>query len=50
VPLQHLAVLVNGAQADGVVIEARVDAKVLLVAGSPLTLPIVQYGLFVMNS
>lgn len=50
VPLQRMAILVNDAQADGVVIEASADAKVLLVSGQPLKEPIVQYGPFVMNS
>ena len=50
VPLQRMAILVNNAQADGVVIEASLDAKVLLVSGQPLKEPIVQYGPFVMNS
>ena len=38
------------AQADGVVIEASADAKLILVAGQPLKQPIVQYGPFVMNT
>ena len=50
VPLQRMAILANDAQADGVVIEASVDAKLLLIAGQPLNEPIVQYGPFVMNS
>lgn len=50
VPAQRMAILANAAQADGVVIEASVDAKVLLVSGQPLKEPIVQYGPFVMNS
>jgi quercetin 2,3-dioxygenase len=50
VPMQRMAILVNDAQADGVVIEASVDARVLLIAGQPLKEPIVQYGPFVMNS
>ncbi len=50
VPVQRMAILANSAGADGVVIEAGVDAKVLLIAGRPLKEPIVQYGPFVMNS
>lgn len=50
VPAQHMAILENTAQADGVVIEARSDAKLILVSGQPLREPIVQYGPFVMNS
>lgn len=50
VPAQRMAILANDPAADGVVIEAVEDAKVLLVAGRPLKEPIVQYGPFVMNS
>jgi redox-sensitive bicupin YhaK (pirin superfamily) len=50
VPVQRMAILANDAQADGVVIEASVDARVLLISGQPLGEPIVQYGPFVMNS
>ncbi len=50
VPAQRMGLLANDPQADGVVIEAGVDAKVLLIAGQPLNEPIVQYGPFVMNS
>ena len=45
-----MAILANDAQADGVVIEAAGDAKVLLVAGQPLNESIEQYGPFVMNT
>lgn len=50
VPAQRMAILVNDAQADGVVIEVRADARVLLVSGQPLREPIAQYGPFVMNT
>jgi quercetin 2,3-dioxygenase len=50
VPLQRMAILKNTAQADGVVIEAPSDTRLILVAGKPLKEPIVQYGPFVMNS
>ena len=50
VPVQRMALLANDAQADGVVIEATEDARVLLIAGQPLKEPIAQYGPFVMNT
>lgn len=50
VPMQRMAILANEDQADGVVIEASADARVLLISGQPLKEPIVQYGPFVMNS
>lgn len=50
VPMQRMAILANDAQTDGVVIEAGIDARVLLISGQPLKEPIVQYGPFVMNS
>jgi redox-sensitive bicupin YhaK (pirin superfamily) len=50
VPAQRMAILANTAGADGVVVEASGDAKLLLIAGRPLKEPIVQYGPFVMNS
>ena len=50
VPVQRMALLANDAQADGVVIEASADAKLLLIAGQPLKEPIAQYGPFVMNT
>ena len=50
VPAQRMAILANASQADGVVIEASADAKLISVAGQPLKEPIVQYGPFVMNT
>ena len=50
VPKQRMAILANDALADGVVIEAAGEARVLLVAGQPLNEPIEQYGPFVMNT
>lgn len=50
VPAQKMAILASDAAADGVVVEAGADAKVLLVSGRPLKEPIVQYGPFVMNT
>jgi redox-sensitive bicupin YhaK (pirin superfamily) len=50
VPVQRMAILANTPQADGVVIEASADAKLILVSGLPLKEPIVQYGPFVMNT
>jgi len=50
---EHMAILTNDAQADGVRLRASADhgtAQVLLVAGRPLHEPIAQYGPFVMNS
>jgi quercetin 2,3-dioxygenase len=40
----------SDARADGVVIEARADAKMLLTAGLPQKEPIVRHGLFVTNT
>ena len=50
VPAQRMAILSNEAQADGVLVEASGDARLLLIAGRPLNEPIAQYGPFVMNS
>ena len=50
VPTQRMALLENDGAADGVIIEAGSDARVLLIAGRPLGEPIAQYGPFVMNS
>lgn len=48
--LRRMAVLSNSREADGVVLRALQDSRVLLVAGAPLGEPIVQHGPFVMNS
>ena len=50
VAAQHMAILTNDAEADGVVIESAGEARVLLLAGRPLNEPIAQYGPFVMNT
>ena len=50
VPAQRMALLANEGAADGVLIEASTDARVLLLAGQPLKEPIAQYGPFVMNT
>lgn len=50
VPSKRMAILANDPQADGVIIEADAEAKVLLIAGSPLRESIAQYGPFVMNT
>jgi len=50
VSTRRMAILSNEAQADGVVIEANLESRVLLISGKPLGEPIVQYGPFVMNS
>lgn len=50
VTAQHMAILKNGSDLDGVVIGADQPARVLLIAGKPLHEPIVQYGPFVMNT
>jgi len=47
---QRMAILTNRGEADGVVIEAGTDARVLLISGRPLKEPIAQYGPFVMNT
>lgn len=50
VPLQHMAILDNDNQSDGVIIQASEAAKLILIAGRPLNEPIAQYGPFVMNT
>lgn len=50
VPQKRMAILANDPAADGVIIQASSDAKVLLISGKPLGEPIVQYGPFVMNT
>ncbi|MBC3917037.1 pirin family protein [Undibacterium sp. CY18W] len=50
VPVQRMAILKKSPDADGVVIDAKVDSRFLLIAGQPLGETIVQYGPFVMNS
>ena len=50
VPVQRMAILRNGKDADGVRISAPAASRVLLIAGKPLGEPIAQYGPFVMNS
>lgn len=51
---EHMAILANEAEADGVRFAASADAavasQVLFVAGRPLREPIAQYGPFVMNN
>ena len=45
-----MGILTNDPGADGVVIEAAGDARILLLAGRPLNEPIAQYGALVMNT
>lgn len=50
VPAGRMGILTNDPAADGVLIEAQADARLLLIAGRPLKEPIAQYGPFVMNT
>ncbi|MGE0312836.1 MAG: pirin family protein [Lautropia sp.] len=50
VAARRMALLSTGPHADGIVVEAIEDTRVLLLAGRPLNEPIVQYGPFVMNA
>jgi redox-sensitive bicupin YhaK (pirin superfamily) len=45
-----MAVFGNGADCDGIVLQASEPCRALLIAGRPLHQPIVQQGPFVMNS
>jgi redox-sensitive bicupin YhaK (pirin superfamily) len=50
VPSARMAILANGAGADGVRIDAGEASRVILIAGRPLNEPIAQHGPFVMNT
>lgn len=50
IPSQRMAILDNASAADGLVLEASQDARVLIIAGNPLNEPIAQHGPFVMNT
>ena len=50
VPLGRMAIFANTPGADGVVLHATTDSRVVLIAGQPLNEPIAQYGPFVMNT
>jgi len=49
VPVQRMAILKNGADADRLVLRAKEATRALVIAGKPLGEPIAQYGPFVMN-
>jgi len=50
VETRRMGILGNTTDADGVMLTATEDARLILVAGKPLNEPIVQYGPFVMNT
>ncbi|MEQ1556369.1 MAG: pirin family protein [Gallionella sp.] len=50
IPAQRMAILHNELSADGVILQAQTDTRLILVAGKPLHEPIAQYGPFVMNT
>ncbi|MDH2918840.1 MAG: pirin family protein [Sideroxydans sp.] len=50
IPAQRMAILHNDLSADGVILQAAQDTRLILVAGKPLHEPIAQYGPFVMNT
>jgi redox-sensitive bicupin YhaK (pirin superfamily) len=50
VPLGRMAIFANTPGADGIVLRAATDSRVVLIAGRPLNEPIAQYGPFVMNT
>ncbi len=50
VAVQRMGILENRADADGVMLIALQDTRLILVAGKPLNEEIVQYGPFVMNT
>ncbi|MGB7650426.1 MAG: pirin family protein [Gallionella sp.] len=50
IPAQRMAILHNELNADGLILQAQTDTRLILVAGKPLHEPIAQYGPFVMNT